>query len=63
MINKKPKVGIFSLASCEGCIVQILNLEDQILDLLSKVNIVDFRVLKEESERIKRKLKNFSSTR
>ncbi|MHA1580907.1 MAG: NADH:ubiquinone oxidoreductase [Candidatus Baldrarchaeia archaeon] len=52
MINKKPKVGIFSLASCEGCIVQILNLEDQILDLLSKVNIVDFRVLKEEKEKV-----------
>ena len=39
----KPKIAVFSLTSCEGCSLQILNCEDEILDLLSHVDIVNFR--------------------
>jgi len=41
----KLRVGIFSLSSCEGCLVQVLNLEDQILDILSRLVVADCRIL------------------
>jgi len=39
----KPKIAIFSLTSCEGCSLAILELEDQLLDILDAVEIVNFR--------------------
>ena len=39
----KPKIAIFSLTSCEGCSLAILELEDQLLDILGAVEIVNFR--------------------
>lgn len=39
----KPRIAIFSLTSCEGCSLAILELEDQLLDLLGAVEIVNFR--------------------
>jgi sulfhydrogenase subunit delta len=39
----KPKVAFFSFSSCEGCQLMFLNLEDELLDLLGKVEIVKFR--------------------
>ena len=39
----KPKLGVFSFTSCEGCQLQILNLEDELLALLNSVEIVNFR--------------------
>jgi len=39
----KPKVAFFDFASCEGCQLTVLNLEDEILDILSKIDIVNFR--------------------
>jgi sulfhydrogenase subunit delta len=39
----KPKIAIFSLTSCEGCSLAILELEDQLLDVLGAVEIVNFR--------------------
>ncbi|MCR8472947.1 MAG: NADH:ubiquinone oxidoreductase [Candidatus Korarchaeota archaeon] len=41
----KLKVGIYSLSSCEGCIVQILNLEERLLEVLNHVDLVECRVL------------------
>ena len=38
-----PKVAFFSFSSCEGCQLMFLNLEDELLDLLGKVQIVKFR--------------------
>ncbi|MDD5601305.1 MAG: NADH:ubiquinone oxidoreductase [Actinomycetota bacterium] len=38
----KPKVGIFGITGCGGCQLEILNLEDQLLDLVSAVEIVHF---------------------
>lgn len=40
----KIRVGIFNLSSCEGCLVQILNLEDTLLNIL-KTFEVESRVL------------------
>jgi len=39
----KPRLAFFSFASCEGCQLQFLNLEDQILDIVPHVDIVEFR--------------------
>lgn len=39
----KPKIAIFSLTSCEGCSLAILELENQLLDILNAVEIVNFR--------------------
>ena len=39
----KPKIAVFAFTSCEGCSLMILNLEDEMLDLLGKVELVNFR--------------------
>jgi coenzyme F420-reducing hydrogenase gamma subunit len=47
----KPKVAFFDFSSCEGCQLQIANLEETILDLVEVVEIVNFReIMKEESD-------------
>lgn len=39
----KPKIGIYSLTGCGGDQLMLLNLENELLDLLSKVVIVAFQ--------------------
>lgn len=39
----KPRIAVFSLTSCEGCSLAILELEDQLLEILGAVDIVNFR--------------------
>ena len=39
----KPTVAFFDFASCEGCQLQIVNLENELLDLLLHVDVVEFR--------------------
>lgn len=39
----KPKIAFFDFASCEGCQLAILNCEDILLDILSLVELVEFR--------------------
>lgn len=47
----KPKIAVFDFASCEGCELQIANLEEDILELIEHVDIVSFReVMKEHSD-------------
>ena len=33
----KPRVAIFDFACCEGCQLQIVNMEEELLDLISVV--------------------------
>ena len=40
--DAKPRVAIFKLASCDGCQLQLLNLEDELLDLAGQVEICFF---------------------
>jgi sulfhydrogenase subunit delta len=44
----KPKVGVFDFTGCEGCQLQILNCEEQLLDILGKIEIVNFREAMDE---------------
>ena len=47
----KPKVAFFDFSSCEGCQLQIANLEERIIDLVEVVDVVSFReVMKEHSD-------------
>ena len=47
----KPKVAIFDFAGCEGCQLQIVNMEEEILDLISIVRLVEWREgMSEQSE-------------
>jgi sulfhydrogenase subunit delta len=41
--NQKVRIAFFDFASCEGCQLQVLNLENELLDLLKFVEIVEFR--------------------
>jgi len=47
----KPRVAIFDFACCEGCQLQIVNMEEEILDLLSVVQPVEWReAMSEQSD-------------
>ena len=43
--SRKLRVGIFSLSSCEGCLVEILGIEDVFMDLLELIEVSDSRLL------------------
>ncbi len=47
----KPRVAFFDFASCEGCQLQIVNLEEAVVDVIKLVDIVSFReAMKEHSD-------------
>ncbi|UCC63973.1 MAG: hypothetical protein JSV36_02620, partial [Anaerolineae bacterium] len=39
----KPKIAIFDFGCCEGCQLQIVNLEEALLDLIGVVDVVSWR--------------------
>ncbi len=39
----KPKVAFFDFASCEGCQLQVVNLEEDVIGVAELVDIVEFR--------------------
>ncbi len=39
----KPTVGVFDFTSCEGCQLQLINNEGNLLDFLSLIDVVTFR--------------------
>jgi coenzyme F420-reducing hydrogenase gamma subunit len=41
--NQKPKLGVFKFASCDGCQLSLLDLEESLLALASSVDIAYFR--------------------
>jgi coenzyme F420-reducing hydrogenase gamma subunit len=45
---KKPRVGFFDFTCCEGCQLQIANKEETLIDLLSLVEVVNFREISSE---------------
>jgi sulfhydrogenase subunit delta len=42
MSTPKPKIAICKLASCDGCQLALLNLEEQLLDIAAKLDIAFF---------------------
>ena len=45
---KKPKVAFFDFACCEGCQLQVANLGEALLDVLSLIDVVEFREVMSE---------------
>jgi len=39
----RPRVAIFDFACCEGCQLQIVNLEEELLDLVDSIDVVEWR--------------------
>lgn len=48
----KPKIAIFDFACCEGCQLQIVNLEEGILDLLGVADVVEWREARSEQSEV-----------
>jgi coenzyme F420-reducing hydrogenase gamma subunit len=47
----KPRIAVFDFACCEGCQLQIVNLEEEILDLLAGADVVEWReAMSEQSD-------------
>lgn len=42
-MGSKPKVAFFDFACCEGCQLQIANLEEEVIGLTNLVDVVEFR--------------------
>jgi coenzyme F420-reducing hydrogenase gamma subunit len=42
MASARPRVGVVKFASCDGCQLTILDLEDQLLELTERFDIVEF---------------------
>lgn len=43
MEEMKPRVAFFDFSSCEGCQLTVLNCENELLELFSKIDVVNFR--------------------
>jgi sulfhydrogenase subunit delta len=49
---KKPRVALFDFACCEGCQLQLYNLEEELLDVLGLIEPVEWReAMSDESDR------------
>jgi len=46
----RPKIAIVSLTSCEGCQFALLDLGEKFIELMNKVEMVDFRLLEDEED-------------
>jgi coenzyme F420-reducing hydrogenase gamma subunit len=49
MEKTKPKVAFFDISCCEGCQLQLLNIDDSLLDILAQVEVVNFREIASEN--------------
>ena len=41
--TRKPRLGVFKFASCDGCQLSILDCEDELLAVAGAIDICDFR--------------------
>lgn len=49
----KPTLGVFSFTSCSGCQIAILNLEDQLIELMSLFDIKYFHMIQGNNKEVK----------
>ena len=47
---EKPKVGFFGFTGCEGCQLQIANKEETLGDLLSAIEVMNFRLISSDKD-------------
>ena len=41
--NDRPRLGVWKFASCDGCQLSLLDLEDDLLELADAVELAEFR--------------------
>lgn len=46
----RPRLGVFKLASCDGCQLTLLDMEDELLDIAQAVDIVNFAEMTRASD-------------
>ena len=49
-MEQKLKVAILAITDCEGCMVEIFNLGKRFIDLLSKIELADFKLFEDLPE-------------
>lgn len=49
-MDTKPRIAIYDFTDCEGCEVAILSLREKLLELESRLDIVDWRLAQEKKE-------------
>ncbi len=50
MPERKPRVAVYKFTGCAGCQMELLRLEDELLDLAGKIEIVYFMMAKTEAD-------------
>ncbi len=48
--DRKPRLGVFKFASCDGCQLSLLNAEDELLEIAGRVDIAYFLEARSHSE-------------
>jgi sulfhydrogenase subunit delta len=46
----KPRIGIFDLTDCEGCEVEIVSLRGRLLEILDRIELINWRLGQEKTE-------------
>jgi len=41
-VNQRPRVGVVKLASCDGCQLTLLDLEDELLPIVGRFDLIEF---------------------
>lgn len=49
-MKKKPKVAILAITDCEGCMIEIFNLGERFIKLLSEIELADFKLFEDLPE-------------
>ncbi|MFA6184375.1 MAG: sulfhydrogenase 1 subunit delta [Parcubacteria group bacterium] len=49
-VSAKPKVAIIALTSCEGCQFALLDLGEKFLELVSKIEMIDWGMIEDEKD-------------
>jgi sulfhydrogenase subunit delta len=49
--KRKPRLGVFKFASCDGCQLSLLDLEDELLALADAVDVTEFKELTSRSSK------------
>lgn len=48
--EKKPRVAVYKFTGCAGCQMELLRLEDELLDVVSKIDFVYFKMAQDREE-------------
>lgn len=50
MVDEKPRVAVYKFTGCAGCQMELLRLEDELLDIVEKIQIVYFKMAQSRTD-------------